>query len=202
MKMAPPQLWKYSHNDGKGNWTEYDNATNALIASAHRRGADRVALEFPDNPEAFRSFEIRFGAAAVSAKMRAPPATALVQVNTRSENTRVVRRAIIDAPSTTLLAGEVHVLKHHPKPGLSKWKDRGARVVLRLEGAHRRSSHPQPAVDLVEVGRARPAVALHAVGEQLGLMHRPSGCAVWPVGRRPRLARLGASLGMRLRQRA
>lgn len=82
----------YQHNDGRGNWAPFTPAHCAIIEQAYVAKLDRVHLSMPENPPAHREFEIRFGAAAVSAKMPTPPATGIIQVNVRSENTRVVRR--------------------------------------------------------------------------------------------------------------
>ena len=59
---------------------------NVAIAAAQARGDAALALP----PKPYGSFEIRFGAAATSAKVDRPPASGIIQVNLANQNTRTV----------------------------------------------------------------------------------------------------------------
>ena len=64
--------YAYFHRDGKGAWHGYDAKTNAAIEAARPLEAT-LTLRYPDNPEKYRTFEIRFGAKAVSRRLKSPP---------------------------------------------------------------------------------------------------------------------------------
>ena len=81
--------YAYFHRDGKGAWHGYDAKTNAAIEAARPLEAT-LTLSYPDNPEKYRTFEIRFGAKAVSRRLKSPPTSGIIQVNVADENTRVV----------------------------------------------------------------------------------------------------------------
>ena len=83
--------YAYFHRDGKGAWHGYDAKTNAAIEAARPLEAT-LTLSYPDNPEKYRTFEIRFGAKAVSRRLKSPPTSGIIQVNVADENTRVVER--------------------------------------------------------------------------------------------------------------
>ncbi|KAH8062511.1 hypothetical protein JL722_3430 [Aureococcus anophagefferens] len=80
--------YAYFHRDGKGAWHGYDAKTNAAIEAARPLEAT-LTLRYPDNPEKYRTFEIRFGAKAVSRRLKSPPSSGIIQVNVADENTRV-----------------------------------------------------------------------------------------------------------------
>ncbi|KAH8095811.1 hypothetical protein JL720_3142 [Aureococcus anophagefferens] len=83
--------YAYFHRDGKGAWHGYDAKTNAAIEAARPLEAT-LTLRYPDNPEKYRTFEIRFGAKAVSRRLKSPPSSGIIQVNVADENTRRRRR--------------------------------------------------------------------------------------------------------------
>ena len=87
--------YAYFHRDGKGAWHGYDAKTNAAIEAARPLEAT-LTLRYPDNPEKYRTFEIRFGAKAVSRRLKSPPTSGIIQVNVADENTRVVERRAVD----------------------------------------------------------------------------------------------------------
>merc|ERR1712159_383861 len=76
----------YEHQDSRGVWTAYDNATASILEAAVRSNPNAV-VRLPGIP-----FEVRFGAAARSARIQQPPPTGALQVNIHNENSRVVRR--------------------------------------------------------------------------------------------------------------
>ncbi|KAK7248258.1 hypothetical protein SO694_00129080 [Aureococcus anophagefferens] len=84
--------YAYFHRDGKGAWHGYDAKTNAAIEAARPLEAT-LTLRYPDNPEKYRTFEIRFGAKAVSRRLKSPPSSGIIQVNVADENTRSPARA-------------------------------------------------------------------------------------------------------------
>ena len=86
--------YAYFHRDGKGAWHGYDAKTNAAIEAARPLEAT-LTLRYPDNPEKYRTFEIRFGAKAVSRRLKSPPSSGIIQVNVADENTRVVERRAV-----------------------------------------------------------------------------------------------------------
>ncbi|KAH8076516.1 hypothetical protein JL721_522 [Aureococcus anophagefferens] len=86
--------YAYFHRDGKGAWHGYDAKTNAAIEAARPLEAT-LTLRYPDNPEKYRTFEIRFGAKAVSRRLKSPPSSGIIQVNVADENTRVVARRAV-----------------------------------------------------------------------------------------------------------
>lgn len=78
----------FSHCGPDGAWTPYPRSQCATIDRAMAKrpagGAVQLSRHLP--------FEIRWGAEAVSARMPQPPRSRMIQVNARSQNTRVVRR--------------------------------------------------------------------------------------------------------------
>ena len=80
------QIAIYEHQDSRGVWTAYDNATASILEAAVRSNPNAV-VRLPGIP-----FEVRFGAAARSARIQQPPPTGALQVNIHNENSRVVRR--------------------------------------------------------------------------------------------------------------
>ena len=66
----------------------FEDADNAQIAQAHASGV--ATLKLPPKP--YGTFEIRFGAAATSQKMRSAPSSGIIQVNLRNQNTRIVEK--------------------------------------------------------------------------------------------------------------
>ena len=94
---------EFEHQNPDGTWEPYSKEQDALIADAFTRDANgRVGL--PGLP-----FELRFGTAAVSARRRVAPASGIIQVNTRNENTRIVRRR--DKPVVTGTVANAAVTK-------------------------------------------------------------------------------------------
>merc|ERR1719337_606262 len=76
------QVAIYEHQDSRGVWTAYDNATASILEAAVRSNPNAV-VRFPGIP-----FEVRFGAAARSARIQQPPPTGALQVNIHNENSR------------------------------------------------------------------------------------------------------------------
>ena len=77
----------FSHRDGDGAWHSFDASQNEVLERAFQADAPSCRLAVGG-----QTFEVRFGANAVSQRMPAPPPTGMIQVNLASENTRVVRR--------------------------------------------------------------------------------------------------------------
>merc|ERR1712025_1380766 len=77
---------RFSHRGPQG-WEGYSHQHCQVIERAMKasNGSGKVAL--PGIP-----FEVRWGDEAVSAKLPHPPPEGIIQVNVRSQNTRVVRR--------------------------------------------------------------------------------------------------------------
>lgn len=77
--------WAFSHNSGNGDWVSYSESDAEKIGSAMSATPDggKVSLSPP--------FEVRWGSSATSKKMPTSPDTKIIQVNTRTGNTRVVR---------------------------------------------------------------------------------------------------------------
>jgi hypothetical protein len=84
----------YSINPHRGK-DYFDAADNAAITAAHQTGVP--ALRLPDKP--YGSFEVRFGANAVSRRLSQPPPSGMIQVNT----CHVLLPRHIPAPSLTLI---------------------------------------------------------------------------------------------------
>lgn len=86
----------FSHTDGSGKWEPYDASQCALIAGAMQLQPLGGCVALPDIP-----FEVRWGAHATSKKMSSAPETGIIQVNIKTENTRVVRKESppIESPS-------------------------------------------------------------------------------------------------------
>ena len=75
----------FEHRDDQGTWHRYAPEQSVLIAVALGQNPNGAA-KLPGGP-----FEVRFGEFATSRKMTTAPDTGMVQVNTASDNTRVVR---------------------------------------------------------------------------------------------------------------
>ena len=75
----------FEHRDDQGTWHRYAPEQSVLIAVALGQNPNGAA-KLPGGP-----FEVRFGDFATSRKMTTAPDTGMVQVNTASDNTRVVR---------------------------------------------------------------------------------------------------------------
>ncbi|KAH8044718.1 D-arabinose 1-dehydrogenase [Aureococcus anophagefferens] len=75
----------FEHRDDQGTWHRYAPEQSVLIAVALGQNPNGAA-KLPGGP-----FEVRFGDFATSRKMATAPDTGMVQVNTASDNTRVVR---------------------------------------------------------------------------------------------------------------
>ncbi|KAH8049809.1 D-arabinose 1-dehydrogenase [Aureococcus anophagefferens] len=75
----------FEHRDDQGAWHRYAPEQSVLIAVALGQNPNGAA-KLPGGP-----FEVRFGDFATSRKMATAPDTGMVQVNTASDNTRVVR---------------------------------------------------------------------------------------------------------------
>ena len=82
----------YEHRDNNDQWHAFSAADNERIDAAHRAQQERITLMQPQNPAGLREFEMRFGDAAVSRRLPTPPSTEIIQVNTASGATRIVRR--------------------------------------------------------------------------------------------------------------
>ena len=87
--VAPPAAAaKYYSIGPRGEHDFFEEADNAQIAQAHASGV--ATLKLPPKP--YGTFEIRFGAAATSQKMRSAPSSGIIQVNLRNQNTRIVEK--------------------------------------------------------------------------------------------------------------
>ena len=82
---------QYYHVDPKGRKEFFSAADNAAITQARKRGDSKVKINPVQLPNGHvLNFEVRFGAAAKSAKVPKAHACGMVQVNLASENTRQV----------------------------------------------------------------------------------------------------------------
>ena len=74
------------HNPRTDDWTPYSDHLSDLIAEAQQRQPAGGTLQLPDLP-----FEVRWGSEATSWRMHQAPRSAMIQVNTTTFATRVVR---------------------------------------------------------------------------------------------------------------
>ena len=79
---------RFSHK-GKQGWEAYSNHQNFVIERAIKASNGSGTVALPGIP-----FEVRWGAQATSAKMPAPPPEGINHLNTATQNTRAVRRAV------------------------------------------------------------------------------------------------------------
>jgi len=108
--MASAVVVSAFEHKGPQGWEMYSREQNHTIAAAV---GDRSPWQFNGTvPLPGTPFEVRFGSAAVSRKMQRPPATGILQVNTKTENSRVVRDA--ECPYGDH-AGETSFEEHIPR---------------------------------------------------------------------------------------
>jgi len=93
--------WSFSHRAHDGVWERYGASECEVIARAMERAPRGGAVLLRPG----LSFEVRWGAAATSARMPAVPPSNMIQVNTATGNTRLVRRELAAPPPVA------------PKPG-------------------------------------------------------------------------------------
>ena len=84
--MEAPPVAIFSHQDSSGMWHRYSDYECHAISQAMAQRPGGGQLKLSTGP-----FEIRWGELATSAKMPTPPATRIIQVNTATQNTRIVR---------------------------------------------------------------------------------------------------------------
>lgn len=103
---------RFSHR-GPSGWEGYSPQHNDVIARALKASPGSGTVQLPGIP-----FEVRWGAQAISAKLVHPPPEGIIQVNTRSQNTRVVRRdSAAAAAAPTQLQSEAP-----PPPPATTWE--------------------------------------------------------------------------------
>lgn len=81
----------FCHVNPDGSTTPYESRQNEIIAEARSLNKPSVRLEDVHLADGTcMKFEVRFGAQAVSRKLRTSPSSGMIQVNLENENTRVV----------------------------------------------------------------------------------------------------------------
>ena len=111
-RFSHPTPPSYFHSPDHGNtWEPYDANTNALISFEMASQPDGGVVALPGG----LPFEVRWGSAASSSKMRKPPPTHMMQVNTSSGNSRWVKAADGAAAAS---AAQPH---RQPSPARPAW---------------------------------------------------------------------------------
>ena len=124
--------FKYFHVDPKTNQREpYSDADNAIIFGAQATGQHRIRLSTP-------TYEVRFGANAVSSKMTKPVHTGICQVNLENENTRVVERLdVLDSESSEPVEAAPVAAQPATTESVDRWPS--VQQVLMLQKGQRKS---------------------------------------------------------------
>jgi len=93
--MPVAAAFSFSHQAPNGTWEPYKPEQCVLVANAMAQAPQGGRAALPGIP-----FEVRWGTEACSAKWSVAPDTGILQVNVKTENTRLVRKEAPQAPPT------------------------------------------------------------------------------------------------------
>jgi hypothetical protein len=169
---------RHFHLAPSGERRYYSAGDSARIVQARARGDDTLRLADAAAPDgATLRFELRFGAAATSAKLAAPPPSGAVQVNLGTGNTRVVDKEVtqpvclldfLKQLPAVVNGGEVRSLD---VPGLFSYEAASGRFCFTLHDQGTPYGECECAKMLAAAEFTIPPTAAAAVGRRLAALH-------------------------------